>query len=88
VDPAAVALSSHQKTGGVAAWSRPTTIPHSIGARTAAGCEAGDAVAACWLVAVLLIPHVIALVFRSGSLERSTRSRNAEPPSRRAPSGR
>jgi hypothetical protein len=31
-----------------------------MAARSVAGCEAGDAVAACWLIAVLMIPQVIA----------------------------
>src|SRR4051794_6870350 len=38
-----------------------------MAARTAAGCEPGDAVAACWLTPSVMIPHVIALVSRCGA---------------------
>src|SRR6476619_6301842 len=43
-------MSSHQKTSGVAACSRPTAIPASMGARVA-GREAGGAAAVWWSMA-------------------------------------
>src|SRR3954471_24315580 len=78
-----VALFSHQKSSGVAACSRPTATPHSMGARLA-GC---DAVAPCALIARRATvsmrwvgasgvrhPHVVAVRVDDAKVDETPRS--------------